>query len=46
MKGNVYQAAVESPASGFKELNRGFLADLSFVSGPQVSIILPVPPKF
>jgi len=36
LTGNVYQAAVESPASGFKELNRGVLADLSFVSGPQV----------
>jgi len=36
VSGNVYQAVGEHPASGFKEIDRGILADLSFLSGPQV----------
>jgi len=33
---NVFQTTGEWPISGFKELDRGVLADLSFVSAPQV----------
>jgi len=36
LSGNVFQAVGEHPASGFKQLDRGFLADLSFLSAPQV----------
>jgi len=36
LSGNVYQTAGEYPTSGFKQIDRGFLADLLFVSGPQV----------
>jgi len=36
LTGNVYQATGEYPSSGFKELDRGFLADLSFISAPSV----------
>ena len=34
---NIYQSNGEFPQSGFKELDRGFLADLSFSSAPSVS---------
>jgi len=34
--GNVYQSNAEYPASGFKELDRGMLADLAFTSAPHV----------
>jgi len=33
---NVFQSTGEWPGSGFKELDRGFLIDLSFISAPQV----------
>jgi len=36
ISGNIFQAMGEQPASGFKQLDRGFLADLSFLSAPQV----------
>jgi len=36
LTGNVYQSMGEYPTSGFKELDRGFLADLSFISSPSV----------
>ncbi|XP_023342302.1 sorting and assembly machinery component 50 homolog A [Eurytemora carolleeae] len=36
--GNIYQAVGEHPGSGYKELDRGFLADLSFLSAPQVDV--------
>ena len=36
LTGNVYQSTGEYPNSGFKELDRGFLADLSFTSSPSV----------
>jgi len=36
ISGNVFQAIGEHPGSGFKQLDRGFLADLSFLSAPQV----------
>jgi len=36
ISGNVFQAMGEYPGSGFKQLDRGFLADLSFLSAPQV----------
>merc|ERR1719384_258727 len=36
LTGNVYQSTGEYPGSGFKELDRGFLADLSFISAPSV----------
>ena len=34
LTGNIYQSTGEYPQSGFKELDRGFLADLSFKSAP------------
>jgi len=37
LTGNIYQSTGEYPQSGFKELDRGFLADLSFKSAPSVS---------
>ena len=36
LTGNVYQSTGEYPGSGFKELDRGILADLSFISAPSV----------
>lgn len=36
LTGNIYQAVGEHPASGFRQLDRGFLADMSFTSAPQV----------
>ena len=33
---SAFQQLAEFPQSGFRELNRGFAADLSFVSGPQM----------
>jgi len=33
---NVFQSTGEFPASGFKNISRGLLADLSFMSAPQV----------
>jgi len=36
LSGNVFQAHGECPASGYKQLDRGLLADLSFLSAPQV----------
>lgn len=36
LTGNVFQSNGEWPASGFKQLDRGFMFDLSFVSAPQV----------
>jgi len=36
LSGNIFQAVGEHPASGFKQLDRGFLADWSFLSAPQV----------
>lgn len=37
LTGNIYQSTGEYPQSGFKELDRGFLADLSFKSAPSVA---------
>ena len=37
--GNVFQAHGECPASGYKQLDRGLLADLSFLSAPQVHLV-------
>ena len=37
LTGNIYQSTGEFPQSGLKELDRGFLADLSFKSAPSVS---------
>merc|ERR1719499_149761 len=36
LTGNIFQSTGEYPTSGFKELDRGFLADLSFISAPSV----------
>jgi len=36
LSGNVFQAGGEHPSSGYKQLDRGFLADWSFLSAPQV----------
>merc|ERR1719187_2523137 len=36
LTGNVYQSNAEYPTSGFKELDRGLLADLAFTSAPHV----------
>lgn len=36
LSGNIFQTSGEFPESGFKEQDRGFLADLSFLSAPQV----------
>jgi len=36
LSGNIFQAIGEHPASGFKQLDRGLLMDLSFLSAPQV----------
>jgi len=36
MTGNIYQSNAEFPGSGFKQLDRGVLADLSFTSAPHV----------
>lgn len=33
---SIYQQMAEFPPSGFKELNRGVLVDLSFLSAPQI----------
>ncbi len=37
LTGNIYQSNGEYQQSGFKELDRGFLADLAFRSAPNVS---------
>ena len=37
LTGNIYQSNGEFQQSGFKELDRGFLADLAFRSAPNVS---------
>jgi len=37
LTGNLFQATGEFPASGFKNINRGLLLDLSFISAPQVA---------
>lgn len=36
LSGNIFQTSGEFAESGFRELDRGFLADLSFLSAPQV----------
>jgi len=36
LTGNVYQSNAEHPSSGFKQLDRGFLADFAFTSAPLV----------
>jgi len=36
LTGNIFQSTGEYPTSGFKELDRGFMADLSFISSPSV----------
>jgi len=36
LSGNIFQAIGEHPGSGFRQLDRGILADLSFLSAPQV----------
>jgi len=36
LTGNLYQSNGEYPSSGFKELDRGVVADLSFISAPNV----------
>merc|ERR1719418_185310 len=37
LTGNIFQSVGEFPQSGFKELDRGFLADLVFKSAPSVA---------
>ncbi len=37
VSGSIFQQMAEFPPSGFKELNRGALVDVSFVSAPQIS---------
>jgi len=37
LTGNIFQSVGEFPQSGFKELDRGFLADLAFKSAPSVA---------
>lgn len=36
LTGNIFQSAGEFPQSGFRQLDRGVLADLSFLSAPSV----------
>ncbi len=36
VSGSVFQQMAEFPPSGFKELNRGLLLDVSFMSAPQI----------
>jgi len=36
LTGNIFQSTGEFPASGFKTVGRGMLADLSFISAPHV----------
>merc|ERR1712173_236338 len=36
LTGNIYQSNAEHPSSGFKQLDRGLLADFAFTSAPHV----------